>query len=270
MNELLVKAGKAVFWVLVSVGGLALMLWAESDFGDTDVSVAAPDQADRLAAVAELQRAAEHQGYCYGWSLENGAAGTLVSEGSNVGDGLDVDDRGEQCPHWIEVSAVIYYSDPASEQPDEATVAVNGGLPLAVESLARLGLDEEAFLADPGDAVLRAAMALPMLATTARIAPAVPPAAADTTAGPPPDAVGDFWRDRWPLLAVAGSLLALAAAGFGVGWWQRRSEPRQLTVAALVRRERPSVSGKSLVKGQARHRAKARGRGRAKARGRRG
>lgn len=269
MNELLVKAGKAVFWVLVIVGSLAGMLWAESDFGDTDVTVAAPDQADRLAAVAELQRAAEHQGYCYGWSLENGAAGTLVSEGSNVGDGLDVDDRGEQCPHWIEVRAVIYYTDPASENADEALVEINGGSQVTPEALAQLGLDEQAFLDDPGDAVLRAAMALPMLATTADFAPKVPLATANGTAGPPPDAAGDFWRDRWPLLVATGSLLALAAAGFGVGWWQRRSEPRQLTVAALVRRERPSVSGKSLVKGQARHRAKARGRGQAKARGRR-
>jgi hypothetical protein len=213
----------AVFW-------LVFCAWTElgNPFEDSSVTVPAPDPADRRAAVAELQRAMEAHGVCYGWTL--GDSSTRVSTGSSLGDGARVDSDLHKCKNWVEVHVAVNYTDESSELEDSAVVAIYTSSPdwvLYPESLEKLGLDEQAFLDDPGDAVLRAALALPMLAASTGLVPGLPPptpAAAANRPADPPTGGSDFWRDRWPLVAASGGLLAVAIAGFGLGWWQRRQD----------------------------------------------
>ncbi|HET8658095.1 MAG TPA: hypothetical protein VFM55_03755 [Micromonosporaceae bacterium] len=192
----------------------------------------------RQATVAELKHAAQAQGVCYGWALVDGLGVTSnVSEGSSVGDGVPVYNQ-PSCPRWVQVRATIYYTSALSEAPDSAAVEIVSSADLAAQlpttaALRRFGLDADVFVDDPDDAVLRAAMVLPLLLHEAGLAVAVPRRTAapgaplDTAAsGAPLDEVGsDLWRSRWLPLLTAIVLIVLAGAGFVAGWRQRRGSP---------------------------------------------
>lgn len=207
--------------------------------GDSDTAVPAPAADERADTVPLLASAAAGQQICYGWRLTDGY--DVVSVGSNVGDGTAVGDA-PGCPRWLEVYADVTYTSESSEANDSATVRVNGSddLELAdlyrIESgLARFGLDESAFVDDPGWAVTRAATVLPLLAVEVGLAePAVAPTVGPTAAVRPLPAAGsDFWRDRWVWLLATVGLLLLAALFVTVGVRQRR---RQLRVRLPAQR----------------------------------
>ncbi|MEU1759966.1 hypothetical protein ACFYPF_16285 [Micromonospora sp. NPDC005223] len=195
---------------------------------DSDTSVPAPAADERSGAVPILRAAADSQGICYGWELLDRS--DQVSVGSNVGDGTPVADA-SGCTRWIQVSAEIRYTSSSSEVEDSVIVRVEGSDDIEVadltairRGLGRFGLDAGAFLDDPGQAVTRAAMILPLLAAERGLAePAATPSAGPSAAPAPlPDAGNDFLRDRWVLLLVTAGLFAFAALFLAVGVRQRR------------------------------------------------
>ncbi|MER7269029.1 hypothetical protein ABT344_12070 [Micromonospora carbonacea] len=226
------KSSAASGWVValvtvVLVGGCIGISVTNGDSGGTTVPAPAADE--RADTVPILAQAAGSQGICYGWRLESWYASDPVSVGSNLGDGVPVVDD-PACPRWVEVTADVRYTSESSESSDYALIDVNGSPDIdradlyAVETgLARFGLVEDVFVDDPGWAVCRAAVALPLLLAETGV---VPPAAAPTaqpgaTAAPLPDAGSDFWRDRWGWLLATGGLLLATALLFTVGFVQR-------------------------------------------------
>ncbi|SCL57436.1 hypothetical protein OIE14_12585 [Micromonospora peucetia] len=203
---------------------------------DSSTVVPPPTTTERADTVSILARAAESQGICYGWQLKDRFARVeVVNVGSNLGDGVSVEDN-PACPRWVRVTGSINYTPQSSESNDTAYITVGGSddftradLRAVERGLERFGLDEDAFIDEPGWAVTRAAVSLPLLlAETGAVSPA-PMATAAPAATPAalPDAGSDLWRDRWGyLLAVAG-LLLLTALLVAVGVWQRRRQLRQ-------------------------------------------
>jgi hypothetical protein len=163
----------------------------------------------------------------------------VTSVGSNLGDGIAVGED-PRCPRWIEVEADVTYTSESSEASDSATIRVNGSddidtgdLYTIGRGLERFGLDDDAFIDDPGWAVTRAATTLPLLAAEAGVAePAATPTATPTAAPSPLPAAGnDYWRDRWGGLLAAAGLLLLAALFVTVGVVQRRRQLRGVVPA---------------------------------------
>ncbi|MET7831849.1 hypothetical protein ABZS44_03365 [Micromonospora sediminicola] len=223
------KRQQALIWtVIIGITVGACVIGAIT--GDSDTDVPAPAADERSGTVPILQAAADSQGICYGWQLVD--TYDPVSVGSNLGDGTAVADA-PGCSRWIEVYANVIYTSSSSESNDSASIRVKGSDDIefsdlaAIESgLGRFGLDEDAFVDDPGWAVTRAATMLPLLATERGLAdPAATPTAEPATpAAPLPDAGSDFWRDRWILLLTTVGLFLLAALFVGVGVRQRRRQ----------------------------------------------
>ncbi|WP_229398951.1 hypothetical protein [Micromonospora okii] len=226
--------GLIVGLVVVAVVGLCVGFGIVTN--DSDTTVPAPAADERAATVPILAQAAASQGICYGWRLEN-RSGSVVNLGSNLGDGVPAAEN-PSCPRWVEVAATVRYTSESSESQDYAYVEVNGSSDIdladlyAIENgLGRFGLDSDAFVDEPGWAVCRAAVSLPLLAAEAGL---VEPAAARTgapvaTVGPLPDAGSDLWRDRWGFLLATAGLLLVAALLVTVGFVQRgrqRSRPQ--------------------------------------------
>ncbi|MGW4498676.1 hypothetical protein ACWENR_08660 [Micromonospora sp. NPDC004336] len=248
------KATAWVIWVSVAVvvAGCVLAGVLNRD-GDTDVP--APTAQERDDTLAVLSRSSASQGVCYGWELTDYFGyGDPVSVGSNLGAGVAVEDN-PSCPRWLQVSARIYYPSSSSDSEDNAYVDVNGSgdfspadLTQIANGLERLGITEKVFIDDPGWAVTRAAVMLPLLAAEAG---AVEPAAtaAPTGAEPAqrlPDAGSDLWRDRWGYLLAAVGLLLVTGLFVAVGLWQRRrqAEGRQASTAARQRAGRRTSEGR--------------------------
>lgn len=219
---------------------------------DGDTTVPAPAADERADTVAILQRTSAEQGLCYGWALvdyyDYGAAPRNV--GSNLGDGVAVEEN-PGCPRWVRVTANIGYVSESSESNDFARIEVTGGSPdidsadlWQIESgLGRLGLTEDVFVDDPGWAVTRAAVMLPLLAVEAGLAePADTPVPAAAGTSPLPDAGSDYLRDRWGWLLATVGLLLLAALFVTVGVVQRRRTAPGRGAAA----DAPSRSGRKL------------------------
>ncbi|WP_320067268.1 hypothetical protein [Micromonospora sp. RTGN7] len=211
---------------LVVVAGCIGIGVANSDSNSTDVPPPTAD--DRAGTVPILAQAAASQGICYGWRL-GAYYGSMLNVGSNLGDGVAVSDN-PRCPRWVEVRAEVSYTSESSESNDSATVDVAGSADIdradlyAVENgLQRFGLDSDVFVDDPGWAVCRAAVALPLLVAEAGVAPPVAPPSVDPAAqvAPLPDAGSDFWRDRWGWLLALAGLLLVAGLFFTVGFVQR-------------------------------------------------
>lgn len=228
------KPDRTTLWAVVIIGFLVgFAFWSKGVFsGKTDTTVPVPELVARQATVEELRHAAQAQGVCYGWTLADGFHVGRSSVGSNVGDGSAVDHQ-PSCPRWVQVRATVYYTDETSEASDSATVEITSSPDMSAQlptsaALDRLGLDEGAFVDSPDDAILLAAMALPLLVHEAGLAAAVPRRTTAATAAPgaPLDEVGnDLWRSRWLPLATAMVLIVLAGAGLVVGWL-RRGGPR--------------------------------------------
>ncbi|MFF5176905.1 hypothetical protein ACFY2Q_02605 [Micromonospora sp. NPDC000316] len=211
--------------------GLVLLVCVGSSIfnnGSGGTTVPAPGADERADTVPLLAQAAASQGICYGWLLDE-SYDSVVSVGSNLGDGVAVSGDA-RCPRWVEVRAHISYTPATSEINDSAGVTVAGSedMPRAdlrrvQAGLDRFGLDEDVFIDDPGWAVCRAAVALPLLVAEAGMAPpaATPTAGTGTAVAPLPDAGSDFWRDRWGSLLAAAGLLLAAALLLTVGFVQR-------------------------------------------------
>ncbi|MET7747246.1 hypothetical protein [Micromonospora sp. NPDC005367] len=209
--------------------------------GDDGPAVSPPTATERTDTVPILQRAAAAQGICYGWTLQTGT--DVVSVGSNLGEGVVVEGD-PRCPRWVRVVADITYVSESSESNDYAYVTVEGSTDLdqspllaVAAGLERFGLNEDAFLDEPGWAVTRAAVSLPLLLAEAGAAVPVPIATTTPAAAPPPPlpaAGNDLWRDRWGYLLAAAGMLLLTALLVTVGLVQRRRERREATAPATA------------------------------------
>lgn len=206
---------------------------------DSDTTVSPPSEEERRDTVQVLQRNADQQGICYGWLLKSGS--TVVSVGSNLGDGVPVDDSPTRCPRWQMVEVNVTYTSAGSELSDWASVRVRGE-PLElnyVDGLDRFGLSDSVFLDDPGWATCRAAVLLPLLAVEAGLAEPVPVPPAESAEPPAalPDAGSDLLRSRFVVLLGAFLLIAAGVVLVAIGWVQRRRIP----VATF----RPARAGRS-------------------------
>ncbi|MEH1014878.1 hypothetical protein V6U90_17425 [Micromonospora sp. CPCC 206060] len=203
----------------------AVLLTVGACGGNSSTVVPPPTAAERADTVPILERAAQAQGICYGWRLQK-SYDDVISVGSNLGDGVPVDNS-ESCPRWVEISAVVYYTSESSESEDWASINVNSSGDVAeyriASGLQRLGLEDKAFIDDPGWAITRAATMLPLL--TAEIGAATPaPVRTDPTASVRalPDAGNDHWRDRRGFFVAGGLILLLTVLLLTVGWISRQ------------------------------------------------
>ncbi|MET8832316.1 hypothetical protein ABZV78_00135 [Micromonospora sp. NPDC004540] len=226
-------AKKKIAWVAWLAAGLILAGCVAVGVLNTDgdTTVPAPAADERADSVAILQRTSAEQGLCYGWALldyyDYGAAPRNV--GSNLGDGVAIEEN-PSCPRWVQVTANIGYVSESSESNDFARIEVTGSpdidtvdLVRVENGLERLGLTEDVFVDDPGWAITRAAVMLPLLAVEAGLAePADTPVPAAGSPSPLPDAGSDYLRDRWGWLLATVGLLLLAALFVTVGVVQRR------------------------------------------------
>ncbi|MEU4677349.1 hypothetical protein [Micromonospora sp. NPDC023737] len=237
-------AAKKTGWKIAAGFGVVVVLAGSCVAGvlsgDDGLAVSPPTATERTDTVPILQQAAAAQGICYGWTLQTGSE--VVSAGSNLGEGVAVEGD-PRCPRWVRVVADVTYVSESSESNDYAYVTVEGSTDLdqshllAVDAgLERFGLTEDAFLDEPGWAVTRAAVSLPLL--LAEAGGAVPvPAATTTPAGPPPPlpaAGNDLWRDRWGYLLAAAGMLLLTVLLVTVGLVQRRRERREAAPPATA------------------------------------
>ena len=200
------RAARALLLVALAAGGCA-------SSGDNDTTVPAPAAADREATATQLAQATAAQGVCYGWRLLAGSS--VVSEGSNLGASTPVTADGARCDRWVEVQATVVYTAASSESEDWASVAIRTSPNLkagaiGTDELDRLGLTNKAFIADPPEAVLRAALALPLLTVEAGAVEPLPATPTATPSGGVPELAAvrsDFWRDRLGYMVAAAALL---------------------------------------------------------------
>ncbi|GAA3761508.1 hypothetical protein GCM10022225_53980 [Plantactinospora mayteni] len=225
---------KIILGVVLSLAFAGFILYGVLLPDGESTVVPLPAPAERTDTVTLLQRAYTTQQICYGWRLRTGGAAfdtAPVSVGSNLGDSLAAESDPARCPRWVEIDAVVWYTSASSEASDSASYRVSSSPDLAQidfdRGLARLGVDPDQFVDDPGWAVCQAAVLLPLLvsengagsATRAVVAPAagaVPPEL--------PDPGNDFWRDRWPLLLGATGILLLTALFLAIGRYERRHQ----------------------------------------------
>ncbi|WBB73555.1 hypothetical protein O7602_28470 [Micromonospora sp. WMMD1128] len=245
------KRGTTVLvWVIVSLAiGVPCVIGIINGGESTDVPTPTTEQ--RTATVPLLAAATAGQGICYGWVLHDYS--TEISVGSNLGEQVPVRDD-PRCPRWIEVSAVVRYTSSSSESRDSASIGVDGSTdiepadlyPIA-SGLSRFGLNEDAFVDEPGWAITRAATVLPLLAAEAGLADPVPTGTATPTgtAAPLPDAGNDLLRDRWGWLVAAAVLLLVAALFIAVGVRQRN---RQLRGGGPAKRAGAGAAGRTREK----------------------
>ncbi|MEV0004277.1 hypothetical protein AB0H28_18620 [Micromonospora sp. NPDC050980] len=247
------KRNTAVIWTVVLTLFVGVPCAIGIVNGGESTDVPAPTTEQRDATVPLLASAFSGQGICYGWALHDYS--TEISVGSNLGDQVPVRDD-PRCPRWIEVSAVVRYTSASSESQDSASIGVDGSAdidpadlyPIA-SGLSRFGLDEDAFVDEPGWAITRATTVLPLLAAEVGLAdPAPAPSAAvpepTGTPQPLPSAGNDLLRDRWGWLLTAAGLLLVAALFIAVGGWQRRRQRRPSARDAGGSPEPPGRSGR--------------------------
>ena len=144
--------------------------------GRPPANIAAPPKADAAAVAAGLDRAAKAQGVCYGWRLmpESRIHGNPLSVGSSAGDGVSVR-TAAACGRWLEVVA---YTSPTSRRSKVTLSLIDSKTPPDRYGerrpeeipLSSVGLTEDGFLTDAGAGVLRAATALPRIASEKGIA----------------------------------------------------------------------------------------------------
>ncbi|MEH0842556.1 hypothetical protein V6U81_09225 [Micromonospora sp. CPCC 205711] len=235
----------ALIWTIVLVvlccgGTVVYPSWGTVFGDDRSATVSAPTAQERGDTVPILAQSAAGQGVCYGWVLKDYFDyGDPVSVGSNLGDGVAVQDN-PACPRWVQVSARIYYPSKSSESDDNAYVDVTGSADvdsvdlLRMKSgLDRLGVTEKAFVDDPGWAITRAAVMLPLLAAEqGLVEPAATPAPDTASPSPLPAAGNDLWRDRWGYFVAVTTLVLIAALLITVGVVQRRRQRRRVAVPA--------------------------------------
>lgn len=230
-----VRNGKVVAIVVVSVVVSVVGMGIAAGSYDGSTAVPAPSVTERADTVAILRRATEQQNVCYGWRLSDSGR-TVVSAGSNLGDGVPVDSDPTRCPRWVEVVADVVYTSESSESEDSASVWVESTVGVSSfafdDGLKRLGLDDGVFIDDPGWAITRAAVSLPLLMAEQGKAPAasVSTAAPAAAPSPLPNPGSDLWRDRWGYLVTGAVLLLFTALLVTIGLAQRRRQHRPIRV----------------------------------------
>ncbi|MDO3706031.1 hypothetical protein Q3W71_30615 [Micromonospora sp. C28SCA-DRY-2] len=249
------KAAIWITWVSIAVVVVGCVIAGVLN-NDGDADVTAPTAQQRDDSLAILARSSASQGVCYGWELTDYFSyGDPVSVGSNLGAGVAVEDN-PACPRWVQVSARIYYPSESSDSDDNAYVDVTGSADfsstelLRMESgLERLGVTREVFIDDPGWAVTRAAVMLPLLAAEAgAVQPAAAPTEAATAPSPLPETGSDLWRDRWGYLLAAVGLLLVTALLVTVGVVQRRRQRAQRGAVPAQRAGRAPAASRTSEK----------------------
>ncbi|MEU4771220.1 hypothetical protein [Micromonospora sp. NPDC023644] len=228
------KSGSWIIWAVVAGLFLCCVGIGVVNGNDGGDDVLPPTAQERGDTVPILQRSSDSQGICYGWVLRDYYRYTDLSVGSNLGDGVAVEENAA-CPRWVQVVARVAYTSESSESNDFArvTVETSDDVPALARlrmqnGLERLGLTEDAFVDEPGWAVTRAAVSLPLLAAEAGVVePAPTPAAATGEPSPLPETRSDLWRDRWGYFLAAFGLLLFTALLFAVGFWQRGRQHRK-------------------------------------------
>ncbi|GGM31140.1 hypothetical protein ACFFX1_46090 [Dactylosporangium sucinum] len=205
------KVINAVWVVGVVVVGICVAAFFSSS-GDDD-AVTPPSTADAASVVASLDRAAKAHGVCYGWQLDD--LSTELSSGSNLGAGKHANEDPENCPKYIVVRGTYHYYSDSSDSEDYAyylfITNVDTRQRLDTAAFDQVGVGSKQLLDDPGQAILGAAEALPLIAQQAGVVSgAVPEPTATGSVAPLPSTGSDFWRDRW-VLVLLSSLLLLAA-----------------------------------------------------------
>ncbi|MEW2384077.1 hypothetical protein AB0873_18580 [Micromonospora sp. NPDC047707] len=230
-------------WGIVTLVLVGACVIGVATGGDDDSTVVPPPTAtERNDTVPILRQAFESQGICYGWKLQDGYRDDdVVSAGSNLGDGVPVENH-PQCPRWVQVRGIVTYTSDSSEAEDYASVAVQGSpdfeasdLILVQTGLSRFDLTDDAFVDDPGWAVTRAAVTLPLLVAERGAASPEPVDTAAAPADPTPlkDAGSDLWRDRWGWFIGAAALLLITALLVTVGLVLRRRQRREAAAPAV-------------------------------------
>lgn len=237
------KSPRSIGVVLGTVAAVLVIGIAINFIGDSDDNTAVPGPTATEVAdtVAVLAKAAEAQDICYGWRLQDRS--TVISVGSNLGGGIAIDEDPARCPRWVNVIASVVWTPQSSDTEDWARVRVESsenGVALLADKLARFGLDEAVFIDEPGWAITRAAVVLPLLMTEAKLAPPAPINSVPPTAAPAPlpDAGSDLWRDRWGYFVAAAVLLLVAGLLVLTGWRRRRRSIRMAREAVLARQAR--------------------------------
>lgn len=245
------KGGRAaMIWIVVLTvlccgGVIVYPSWGSVFGGDDSTRVPPPTAQERDDTVGILSRTSADQGVCYGWELTDYFDdGDPVSVGSNLGDGVSVEDN-PACPRWVRVSARILYPSESSDSDDNAYVDVEGSSDFSStelirigNGLGRLGVTEDAFVDDPGWAITRAAVMLPLLAVEAGVVePAAAPTPAAASPSPLPDPGEDLWRDRWGWLVGAAGLLLVTVLFVTIGLVQRRRQRGPAATVPAQRRE---------------------------------
>ncbi|SCL38322.1 hypothetical protein GA0074692_4973 [Micromonospora pallida] len=226
------KPSKAahIWLALISVVIVGSCVAAGIVNGGSDTTVPPPTAQERADTVPILARSTASQGICYGWKLEDYGYDP-ISVGSNLGDGVSVEDN-VNCPRWLQVEVLVYYASASSESEDSARITVTGSEDIQqsilwhVDSgLTRMGLEHDVFVDDPGWATTRAATVLPLLAVEAELVePAAAPAPAGAAPAPLPAAGNDLWRDRWAYGIAVAALLLITALLVTVGLVQRHRQ----------------------------------------------
>lgn len=226
-------AASARLRVTAASGACLAILGLAGCGGDTSVSL--PSGQDRQQVSAELARAAQAQGICYGWALDGGY-GVSSGQGSNLGENVAVESNPERCPKWVRVRASVNYAPESSESEDTASIWVDvypegAGGDQMVRGLDRFGLGEQAFLDDPALSIAKAALALPLLAAEAGIVEPAPTPTAQPASAPPAlaGAGSDFWRDRWGFVAAGAGLLLVAGVFLLIGLRMRKTDSGHTT-----------------------------------------
>ena len=182
------------------------------------------DDVDAEEMAVMLAEAEEAQGICYGWQvLVQDDDGTFSGEeiGSSRGPGVDA----STCDKYVIFAGQIHYTSELSESSDEANFSIvsSGVSPAPTDDdLGRVGIDTKGLLSDNDDVEIGdAVLALPALVAELGAAPPVP-VEENTEALPDADHLenspgSDWIRERWPLLALAGSLVLIGAVVVAVG-----------------------------------------------------
>ncbi|WP_329105416.1 hypothetical protein OG792_32560 [Micromonospora sp. NBC_01699] len=232
-----IKIGGAVLVAVLAI----VVVWVVNAGGDVSndasgTAVPGPEPTERADTVVLLRNAHRTQEICYGWELLGGTQ--KVSVGSNLGVSVALGTDPSQCSRWVKVIADVTYTEESSESEDWASFWVTSSDDLSgidyVEGLSRLGLTDDDFLADPGWAICRAAVFLPLLVAESDAVPAapVPTSGAGPSPSPSPQATlaalpdpgSDFWRDRSFQAIGAGFLFLISVLLLAVGWFERRHQ----------------------------------------------
>ncbi|MGW5050472.1 hypothetical protein [Actinokineospora sp. NPDC004072] len=220
------KLSKPVAWLIVvgtCVAVIVAVIAGAASSDDNDLTVSVPTGQETADLVQKLAEAEEAHGICYGWVLTDADKPSdeeVVSSGSSRGAGTSA----EECQRYVWVDARVDYESESSSFEDSASIIVHAspGLPEpSAVDLERLGVTQEALLAEPAAAVGYGALALPLLMAEDGVVeplPTTPAAAAPATpiGRPGSDFVGNHTGGLIALGVVGGLALLCLIVGLTI------------------------------------------------------